>query len=670
MIALILFSAFTAFQNNSIAQEDEKYYELSIEDLLNIQVSVASKTEMTPRESPGIISIITEEEIQNSGARDLIDLLRMIPGFEFGSDVQGVVGLGLRGVWGHEGKILLMMDGLELNELSFSTTQYGNHYPVDQIKRIEIIRGPGSAIYGGFAELGVINIITRAGEDIKGVSASVTAGGMQNTFYRENLSVSIGKKISDDFSFSLHAFKGSGIRSTKNFLDNTGNSYNFKDQSDLDPNMFNTAITYKSLKMKFLYDHYQLLTRDMFGENFLSAYREHFKTIIGELTYDFKVTDKLTITPKYSYKETRPYQITADPVANENESFDISAHEDTRVIRHLANVTANYSANEKLNFLLGGEFFTDRAKTFLTDSSRFFYNGKDNVHFSNLCFFGQAYYKTDFVNITIGGRAENHSQTGPAIAPRISLTRAFPGFHYKLLFSQAFRSPSVKNIDYNAYFDTINNKPDIEEEKTSIIEIETGAKIGRNMYFTINAFQMKIKDVIVYFVDENTGSEGYKNGLQTGSRGVEMECRFNGKRGNVAANYSYYNVEGINKVDDYKVPDNKSVLLAFPQHKICLNSKINLTSQISTNISLSWLSEKYAFRVIDSVNTVYDTGNPVFLANIAVNYRNFLTEGLSLQLSAYDILNSDYVFVQPYVGGHNPLPSLGREFIIKLVYKM
>jgi outer membrane cobalamin receptor len=90
-----------------------------------------------------------------------MEVLRNVPGFEFGLDVEGVVGLGIRGNWAHEGKVVLFIDGQEMNESLYSTLQFGNHYPVEHIDRIEIIRGPGSALHGGFAAYAVINIITR-----------------------------------------------------------------------------------------------------------------------------------------------------------------------------------------------------------------------------------------------------------------------------------------------------------------------------------------------------------------------------------------------------------------------------------------------------------------------------------------------------------------------------
>ncbi|HYG20911.1 MAG TPA: TonB-dependent receptor plug domain-containing protein [Ohtaekwangia sp.] len=143
--------------------------ESDLQKILNKNVAVSAQN-MTVRETPGIISQVTAEEIQNSGARDIIDVLRLVPGFEVLQDLQFVMGLGLRGNWANEGKVLVMLDGQPFNDLLYQTVAVGNRLPVDAVERIEIIRGPGSAIYGGSAEYGVINIITKAASSLNGVA--------------------------------------------------------------------------------------------------------------------------------------------------------------------------------------------------------------------------------------------------------------------------------------------------------------------------------------------------------------------------------------------------------------------------------------------------------------------------------------------------------------------
>src|SRR4051812_788420 len=88
-----------AFSQETVQENPDSstFYNLSIEELLNVEISVASKKALTLRESPGIVTLITQDEIRNSGAHDLMEVLSMVPGLYFGVDVEGVVGIGVRG---------------------------------------------------------------------------------------------------------------------------------------------------------------------------------------------------------------------------------------------------------------------------------------------------------------------------------------------------------------------------------------------------------------------------------------------------------------------------------------------------------------------------------------------------------------------------------------------
>src|ERR1700752_1841087 len=114
---------FSQSDSSMVRKDTVDYYEMSLEQLLKMKahgvpteleklinslISVASKKPLSTRESPSIVTLVTKEEIRNSGARDLMDVLRMVPGIEFGVDVEGVVGIGVRGNWAHEGKMLLL----------------------------------------------------------------------------------------------------------------------------------------------------------------------------------------------------------------------------------------------------------------------------------------------------------------------------------------------------------------------------------------------------------------------------------------------------------------------------------------------------------------------------------------------------------------------------------
>jgi outer membrane receptor for ferrienterochelin and colicin len=107
--------------DSTLAKKTSQLEDLSLEELLSVEVRVASGSSnrgLTTRESPSIVTLVTEEEIRKSGARDMIDVLRLVPEFEFGVDVQGAVGVDIRGNWGYEGKILFLFDRQEMNDNS------------------------------------------------------------------------------------------------------------------------------------------------------------------------------------------------------------------------------------------------------------------------------------------------------------------------------------------------------------------------------------------------------------------------------------------------------------------------------------------------------------------------------------------------------------------------
>ena len=214
----------------------------SLQDLLQTRVTVVSRKSETARESPGVVTLITREEIQATGARDLIDILRLVPGFEVGYDVQGVTGPAMRGLWGYEGKILMLWDGVEMNETLYGTIPLGNHFPVDQIRRVEIIRGPGSSIYGGCAEVAVIQITTLGADDLDGLGAGFTFGRGQGATYRSTFE-GVGAWGGPDVKVTFGAFTGTGTRSDGTYTDPTGTTYNLQDQSSMRPLFANLGVS-------------------------------------------------------------------------------------------------------------------------------------------------------------------------------------------------------------------------------------------------------------------------------------------------------------------------------------------------------------------------------------------------------------------------------------------
>ena len=106
-------STVTTHKQEEETSSSPDIFDLSLEELMNIEISVTSQNKMSLRETPGIVTVITQQEIENSGARDLSDLLRTVPGFEIAGDGENVLGLGVRGNYALEGKALLLMRGAQ-----------------------------------------------------------------------------------------------------------------------------------------------------------------------------------------------------------------------------------------------------------------------------------------------------------------------------------------------------------------------------------------------------------------------------------------------------------------------------------------------------------------------------------------------------------------------------
>jgi iron complex outermembrane receptor protein len=155
---------------------------LQIEDLMNVDVTSASKKEQKLSQVPAAIFVITKEDIHRSGANNIPDLLRMVPGMDVAQVTPSVWAISARGFNGqYSSTLLLLIDGRSVYTPVFSGVYWdAQDVPLDSIERIEIIRGPGAAIWGANAVNGVINIITKSARDMRGGMATATGGTLEH----------------------------------------------------------------------------------------------------------------------------------------------------------------------------------------------------------------------------------------------------------------------------------------------------------------------------------------------------------------------------------------------------------------------------------------------------------------------------------------------------------
>jgi outer membrane receptor for ferrienterochelin and colicin len=621
--------------------------ESELQKQLNKNVTVSSSKALTTRETPGIISVVTSQEIQNAGARDITDVLRLVPGFDIGQDLQFVMGIGLRGNWANEGKVLVMMDGQPFNELLYQTVAIGNRFPVDAIERIEIIRGPGSAVYGGSAEYGVINIITKAAESLNGIAVYGTGGFHADATGRKNAGVMIAKRTTD-FAWDFSAFKGKGIISDNSQyqdLYQENDVQNLAKTTYSDPMNLNLGLKYKSLAVRTMYDKFE--TGDPFS--FVS-----YKSFFADIKYGIKVSDKFRVTPQFKYYDQTPW--TYGTKGFSAPDFEVHAK------RMIGQVEAMYDISRKVNVTAGGLYFQDKSD-YATVLETF--SGDPNLKLSNYALFAQALMKHRLANATIGFRYEKNNRYGAAFVPRLALTKKIENFHFKVLYSQAFRAPSLQNINI-----ALGGK--IKPEKSDVFEIELGYQFTPEMLLAVNAFNIATRNVMVYG-SEGTGNEfqeWYENSAKSGTNGIEVVYSIRKKSWYANLTYSYSHAISGNTVSVYEVPQTAKHFAGFPASKITLNTAVNLTSKLTFNPSFIYGGKRYAYTAVDdNGESVSEQLDAYLLTNAFFNYRD-VVKGLMLGAGVYDLFNERPPIAQAYNGGYAPIPGRSREYVIKLSYQL
>jgi len=183
------------------------FEQLSLDALLNPTITTATKSARTLEQTPSIVSVFGREDIERLGARQLIDLLRYVPGFyEVGSQLERNVAI--RGIHASSPyHFVVLLDGLPMNDFLFSSSS-PDSFSLELAERVEIIRGPGSAIYGANALMGVVNIITLKPTD--------------ELHLRQTVTVGLKSEVRGDFSLAAPMSRGGGFFASASFWRQNG----------------------------------------------------------------------------------------------------------------------------------------------------------------------------------------------------------------------------------------------------------------------------------------------------------------------------------------------------------------------------------------------------------------------------------------------------------------
>lgn len=180
-------------QNQANSQD---IYNKSLEQLMNMKVTSVSKRPEKLSRTPAAIYVITQEDIERSGARNIPDLLRMVPGVDVAQVNADRWAISIRGFNDlYSDKVLVLIDGRAVYTPIYSGVYWDQiDVPLNDIDRIEVIRGPGGTIWGANAMNGVINIITKSAQETQGATVIAGAGSAETTDDEMQYGGKIGKK--------------------------------------------------------------------------------------------------------------------------------------------------------------------------------------------------------------------------------------------------------------------------------------------------------------------------------------------------------------------------------------------------------------------------------------------------------------------------------------------
>jgi outer membrane receptor for ferrienterochelin and colicins len=636
LIFLLLLSVINVY-----AQEDDSaIYELTLEELMNIEVTSASKSSESVQDAPAIITVISESEIKSYGALTLQDVLdRVVGAWTYGALAVPNSVYSLRGATTVIDNLhtLVLIDGRPTRE-SFRNGQYTAFYqsfPIESIKRVEVIRGPGSVLYGSGAYMGVVNIITKNGSDQQ-TSASLRYG----TGDSYQFSGAIGKQVKD-FQIAL------GI----NYLDDGGWNYSMIDENGISGN-FDYRRTAMAANLKASYKDFRLSvyagdneqnapgntpvwTYDpRKGADSLGVWVVSTPRVFVNVGYDKSLSDKVDLV----------FDITHNYFGYHNkfEGVGYEKFQDGSGSGTLFELTSFIRPLEKLNIVLGGtvnfqsgeftlyNFNEDGSKrnilenTTLPDPPFTAVPKFNKVWYS---FYTQVDYKvSDFLKLIGGVQMNKVEELDADFVPRIgSILKFNDKLGAKLMVSNAFRAPIGLQTDVQNQ-GTLWGNPNLKPEKNTTYEAQimySSDKIESSLTY----YHIDSKDLITRSLPTDSlvlvGGVSTPTFINAGTMtfdGIEFESK-------ISLSKSFYTNIGLSYTTNEDADGNRD-------HEGSPNTmlKLGLSYKNPKGISIG-LFNTY-FGDVKSIATFDSNGDQITKdVNPETSSFNYMTVNLSLELN-------------------------------------
>lgn len=705
LISAVLFSS-SILSANIYAEEFEEpidLFSLTLEDLLTIKVISAAKQSQAISDAPSIINVITSEEIAQMGASTLTNILSVVSGFTPLKQLKSERIMAVRGLALRDG-VLVLIDGVPVNDAFDGSFDFYER-PVDDIQRIEVIRGPGSALYGGYAVSSIIHIFTKnqklqPDEGRYEVRAAVGSFGEQQVAFNasKNLSEFIDELyLTSSFSYfknqgdDLLIVQDSIFRPTQaEFLAPLVNPTLTPTKRQESVEKFNGHfnLLYKDLKINFT--HTQLISNPLVSH--LGIVTETNSTI-KESTQDklsthyvWNTTDDIDIDGKVYwvsnesklFGQSQPPQIHGDEDQDGlNESFPSGIIENfqhkTETVG--AELEFNYAMSDTHHILFGLVYDKTELKesqkianvSLLSRGPSLVFPAQDltsefvpaGVKRELSSFYIQDGWQiSNKARLTSGIRYGDYSDFGSTLNPRLGLTYQFSDSLYsKLLYGEAFKPPAFSQLfDASPTLSASRQQGNQELQPTEIktIEAQLGYEISNSLHTTVTIFSNNTSNEI--FFDSTPGIERWLNSGERESQGLEFELRGAMLGLDYAfLNYSYQNTNGV------EVGLGANI---HSPHRFNFGGNYQFSEHNSAGFTLSYFSSP-AREKSDTRKKVKDK----FLLNLNFKSAHIFISGLSLKAVIENLLDQNgRDEVEAAIGLLDDVPIEGRLLRVGLTY--
>ncbi|RDH83881.1 MAG: hypothetical protein DIZ80_07025 [endosymbiont of Galathealinum brachiosum] len=624
----------------------EDLLSMSLTELLQVDITGSTLTAEKLVDVPSAVTVFTHRQISRMGLDSLDELVALVPGYQSfrmtahplnyptpvrGSSMGSVIN-----------EILVLVDGQRVNEpRSGGASDSIPKISLVNIERIEFIRGPGSAIYGSNAMVGVINIITRSNVN----EVSVAYG----SFNRKKVYLLATQKTQD---FSVDVFvhfdedKGDDYLLQDTFSANLVETQDQRELADLD-----IKLNWQSTQLQIL--HNQSKSKDFYEQNNISngfngheaevssialKHEFNYRSVESYVRLSYSASRWLTagqLTPEGSVPLFLSGGASSDALLAIGEFDDVSEssllwHSDWQIntdsslqygidLRHFdipeTIVSNNYDLADFSNGNLPIRYYGELLATTPVQAK----SSRDilgmYVQYQQRIF--------DNTRLTLGLRYDEFSHLDSEFSPRIAFVHTINRHHsLKALYGEAFRAPSENELNLLNNPVLIGN-PDLKSESVKSFDL---IWMGQWDYtsFSLGYFQNNFKDSIVQ-VDLG-GVFQFENTDQDPSRGVEFEISHEFNRNwLLRANYTYLN----------DIPD-LSFREANQMGALMLNYQ---KGKYNINLISSYLDNRTTLTGGDSNNTPLAI-NDYWLLDAKINYN--ITHDLYVFLQAKNLLNEEY----------------------------